>query len=193
MATTHTPESVSTAWVDIQTDSGSQVSALKEIWNLLHIRQIENDVPYQDQVEQRNFFRPVVTDQLATLKQDRDSSIEGLRSSILKVIQGNQPKDVDSVLLRRGAIQRARAVSSPEQALTMLEDAIALQDHSQAYALGRIAGTQSGWGATADLFTQRYGHAASAVQALSQLEYLESSQAMQVRDSIVYSPTHFDE
>ena len=94
--------------------------------------------------------------------------------------------DVNSVLLRRDAADRARRVTDEAEALAVLGDADRSGDDSLAHAVGHRA-RQAGWVDTLDAYQEaRPGSADSAV-ALAFVEGLATDPGYNLANGITYS------
>jgi hypothetical protein len=124
--------------------------------------------------------------QLDSIKAEQDSYVNGLRSQLEKEFRGNQPADASSVLLRRDAADRARKIADKDEAMQVLNDAIANGDAEMAHAIGTRA-LNHVWGDVADAWQTAYPDTADSAAALAYVEANTSGAAWNMANGITFS------
>jgi len=124
--------------------------------------------------------------QLESLKADQESYVKGLRTQLEKELRGNQPSDANSVLLRRDAADRVRKITDEQEAMDVLQDAIANGDDSLANAIG-IRARNAGMQDVAEVWKGTYTGTADAAEALAYVEEYTSGGAYNLSNQITYA------
>lgn len=124
--------------------------------------------------------------ELDGIKAEQQSYVEGLRSQLESQLRGNQPKDADAVLLRRDASDRTRKLTDQDEALDILNDAIANGDESMAHALGGRA-RNAGWQKVGEAYMAAFPETADSAAALATVEGLATDPGYNVSSQIAYA------
>jgi vacuolar-type H+-ATPase subunit H len=151
-------------------------------------QQIQAD-PRTSELAKRELLEALAKDtrsKLDAVRADQDSYVSGLRSKIEGELRGNQPSDANSVLLRRDASDRARRVQDKDEAMAVLQDAIANGDAEMAHAIGARA-RNSVWGDVAEAYSAAHPETAESAQALSYVEANTSGAAFNLSNQISFS------
>ncbi len=120
------------------------------------------------------------------IKADQASYVTGLRTQLEKEFRGNQPADADSVLLRRDAADRARKVIDKQEAMNVLQDALANGDDSMAHAIGNHA-RNNVWGDVAEAYAAAHPDTADSAAALAFVEANTSGAAYNMANQMTYA------
>lgn len=120
------------------------------------------------------------------IKADQESYVKGLRSQLEKEFRGNQPADASSVLLRRDAADRARRITDKQEAMEVLQDAIANGDAEMAHAIG-IRARNNVWGDVAEAYTAAHPDTADSAEALAFVEANTSGVAYNLSNQVTYA------
>jgi len=123
---------------------------------------------------------------LDDLKGQQVAYENGLKAKIEKELRGNQPADANSVLLRRDAADRARRIIDQQEALEVLNDAIANGDDTLAHAIGARA-RNTGLTGVAEVYRAAYPDTAESAEALSWVESNTSGGAANLASQITYA------
>lgn len=123
---------------------------------------------------------------LDAIKAEQDSYVSGLRSKIEKELRGDQPSDASSVLLRRDAADRARKLTDKNEALEVLQDAIANGDAEMADAIGTRARNLT-WLDVSDVYQAAHPDTADSAAALSYVEANTSGVAYNLSNQMTYA------
>ncbi len=124
---------------------------------------------------------------LESIRADQESYITGLRAKVESDLRGNQPTDANSVLLRRDAADRARKIRDKDEALEVLNDAIANGDSIMAHAIGNRA-QNTGMVDVTDAYTAAFPTTADSAAALAHVEELTTGPAFNLSNQISYAP-----
>lgn len=124
--------------------------------------------------------------QLDSVRADQESYVKGLRDQVERELRGNQPADANSVLLRRDASDRVRKITDKQDAMNVLNDALANGDDSLAHAIGNRA-RNVGWVDVAETWQTAYPDAADSAAALDYVEANTSGAAYNLANQITYS------
>ncbi len=152
-------------------------------------RQAIKDDPRRSDQAKRDDLAALEKDtrsKLDGVRADQDSYVKNLRDKIEGELRGNQPSDANSVLLRRDASDRARRVQDKDEAMAVLQDAIANGDAEMAHAIGAKA-RNSVWGDVAEAYSAAHPETAESAQALSYVEANTSGAAYNLSNQISYS------
>ena len=120
------------------------------------------------------------------IKGEQDSYVSGLRDKIEREFRGSQPTDANSVLLRRDAADRARKITDKQEAMAVLNDAIANSDAEMAHAIGTRA-RNNVWLDVAEAYQAAHPDTADSAQALAYVEANTSGAAFILSNGITYS------
>lgn len=123
---------------------------------------------------------------LDSIKAEQESYVKGLRSTIEKELRGSQPTDANSVLLRRDASDRVRKITDKQEALDVLNDAIANGDAEMAHALGQRA-RNSVWLDVAEVYQAAHPDTADSAAALAYVEANTSGAAFNMANQMTYA------
>lgn len=123
---------------------------------------------------------------LDSIKAEQESYVKGLRDKVEGELRGSQPKDANSVLLRRDASDRARKVTDMQEALDVLNDAIANGDGEMAHAIANRA-RNTGMDNVTDVYREAFPTVADLAAALSYVEEIASGPAYNLANQITYS------
>lgn len=120
------------------------------------------------------------------IKAEQESYVRGVRDQVERELRGNQPSDANSVLLRRDAADRVRKVSDVQEAMDVLNDAIANGDDSLAHAIGARA-RNTGMEGVAAAYRAAHPATADSAAALAYVEANTSGAAYNLANQITYS------
>lgn len=151
-------------------------------------QQIQAD-PRTSELAKRELLDALAKDtrsKLDGVRADQDSYVKNLRDKIEAEYRGNQPTDANSVLLRRDASDRARRIKDKDEAMDVLNDAIANGDAEMAHAIGAKA-RNSVWGDVAESYGAAFPETAESAQALSYVEANTSGAAYNLSNQISFS------
>lgn len=123
---------------------------------------------------------------LDAIKAEQESYIRSLRNRLESELLGFQPSDANSVLLRRDAADRARRITTEDEALAVLNDAVRGGDESLTHAVGYRA-RQSGWVDVLDAYRVAQPEAADTAVALATVEDSTSGAAYNFANNITFS------
>lgn len=124
--------------------------------------------------------------QLRAIRDEQEAYISKLQSDIEFAVLGSQPKDVDSVMLRRDAADRARKLATEKEAIDVLKDAARSGDASLAHAVGYRA-RNSGWTDALDAYRVAQPTGAENATALAVVENLSTDSGYNLSNQINYS------
>jgi hypothetical protein len=120
------------------------------------------------------------------IKAEQQSYITGLRDKIEREFRGNQPTDAASVVSRRDAADRARKLTDRQEAMEVLNDAIANGDADLAHAIGNRA-RNTAMSDVAEAYQAAFPTTAESAEALASIEANTSGAAFNVSNSITFS------
>ncbi|GAT74854.1 hypothetical protein MHM582_3362 [Microbacterium sp. HM58-2] len=120
------------------------------------------------------------------LRGQQDSYVDGLRTKLEKELRGHQPNDANSVLLRRDAAERARRIVDQQEALDVLNDAIANGDDTLAHAIGARA-RNTGLTGIVEVWKTAYPETADSAAALAYVEANTSGGAYNLSNQMTYA------
>lgn len=152
-------------------------------------RQAIKDDPMTSDLAKREKLEALDKDtrsKLDALKGEQGSFVRDLRDKVEKELRGKQPADADSVMLRRDAADRARRVIDQQEAVDMLNDAIANGDESMAHAIGNRA-LNTGMTGVVETWQAAFPDTADAAAALSYVEANTSGAAYNLSNQMTYA------
>ncbi|MGW9629068.1 hypothetical protein ACWGST_00010 [Agromyces sp. NPDC055520] len=120
------------------------------------------------------------------IKADQDSYVKNLRDKVERELRGSQPSDANSVLLRRDAADRARKIMDKQEAMEVLNDAIANGDDSLAHAVGNRA-RNNVWLDVAEAYRAAHPDAADSAAALAYVEGVTSGPAFNISNQMTFA------
>jgi hypothetical protein len=120
------------------------------------------------------------------IKSEQETYVKGLRTQIEQELRGSQPKDANSILLRRDASDRARKITDKQEALDVLNDAIRNGDDEMAHAIG-VRARNTGMFAVAEAYKAAYSTTSDSAEAPSYVEEVTSGPAYNLAYQITYS------
>jgi len=123
---------------------------------------------------------------LDDIKKEQLEYVSGVRDRLERELLGHQPSDANSVLLRRDAADRARKLSTEEDALAVLSDAARSGDHTLMDAVGYRA-RNSGWTDALDAYREARPESADAATALATVEGLSTDGGYNLATSMAYT------
>lgn len=123
---------------------------------------------------------------LDVLKDDQKSYIKDLRDKVEREFRGNQPTDAASVVSRRDAADRARKLTDRQEAMEVLNDAIANGDADLAHAIGNRA-RNTAMLDVAETYQAAFPTTAESAAALSSIDEITSGGAFNMSNSITFS------
>lgn len=123
---------------------------------------------------------------LASIRSEQDTFIKGLHDKVEGELRGAQPTDANSVLLRRDASDRVRKITDKQEAMEVLQDALANGDTTLAHAVGTRA-RNTGMGTVADAYRDAFPDTANSAAALATIENLTNDGAYNLANQITYS------
>ncbi|MDN3310541.1 hypothetical protein QWJ90_06330 [Microbacterium oryzae] len=131
-------------------------------------------------------LRVETRNKLDNLKADQDAHVNGLKSTLEKQLRGNQPMDASNILLRRDAADRVRKIIDQQEAVDVLQDAIANGDETLAHAIG-IRATHTGMSGVVETWKAAYPETADTAAALAFVEANTSGAAFNLSNQITYA------
>ena len=152
-------------------------------------RQVIKDDPRRSVTAKRDDLAALDKDtrsKLDGIKEEQGAYVSGLRSKIESEFRGNQPTDANSVLLRRDASDRARRVADNQEAMAVLNDAVANGDAEMAHAIGARA-RNNVWLDVAEAYQAAHPDTADSAQALAYIEANTSGGAYNLSNQITYA------
>lgn len=165
-------------------ESAAQVKAAHKA-----ARQAIKDDPRRSEVAKKEDLAALDKDtraKLDSIKSDQESYVSGLKSKIERELRGNQPTDANSVLLRRDAADRVRKINDKDEALAVLQDAIANGDAEMAHAIGNRA-RNTGMEGVAEVYQAAHPDTADSAAALAYLEANTSGAAYNLSNQMTYA------
>jgi len=183
----HTAASVETSLPKAQLGFKERASAVKAAHDATK-QAIKSD-PMTSDLAKKDKLEALAKDtrnKLDGIKDEQTTYERGLRDTIERQLRGNQPADANSVLLRRDAADRVRKITDKQEALDVLNDAIANGDDSMAHTLGNRA-RNAAWLDVAEVYQGAYPDTADTAAALAYVEANTSGAAHNLSNSITYS------
>lgn len=153
------------------------------------VRQAIKDNPLTSDLAKKQNLEALDKDtriKLDGIKGEQDSYVSGLRDKIEREFRGSQPTDANSVLLRRDASDRARRITDKQEAMAVLNDALANGDAEMAHAIGTRA-RNSVWLDVAEAHQAAHPDTADSAQALAYVEANTSGGAWNLSNQISFS------
>lgn len=123
---------------------------------------------------------------LDSIKAEQEAFVKNLRDQVEKEFRGTQPMDANSIMLRRDAADRARKIIEQQEAVDMLNDAIANGDAEMAHAIGNRA-RNTGMGGVVETWQAAFPEAADAAAALAYVEANTSGGAYNLANQMTYA------
>jgi len=120
------------------------------------------------------------------LRADQSAHIAGLKSTLEKQVRGTQATDAASVVSRRDAADRARRIEDKDEAMAVLNDAIANGDADMAHAIGNRA-RNTGMFGVAEAYTAAFPDTSDSAAALAYVEEVSTGPAFNVANSATFS------
>ncbi|AZH79153.1 MULTISPECIES: hypothetical protein [Microbacterium] len=187
----HTAASVETSLPKAQSGYKERASAVKAAHD--STKQAIKADPMTSDLAKKDKLEALDKDTRAKLDAIKDEQVtyeKGLRDTIERELRGNQPADANSVLLRRDAADRVRKITDKQEAMDILQDALANSDESMAHAIGTRA-RNAAWLDVAEAYQAAYPATADSAAALAYVEANTSGAAYNLSNQITYSaPLH---
>ncbi|MEU4014605.1 hypothetical protein AB0E56_04995 [Microbacterium sp. NPDC028030] len=120
------------------------------------------------------------------IKAEQEAFVKNLRDQVEKEFRGNQPTDANSIMLRRDAADRARKIIDQQEAVDMLNDAIANGDAEMAHAIGNRA-RNTGMSGVVETWQAAFPETAGAAAALAYVEANTSGAAYNMANQMTYA------
>lgn len=136
--------------------------------------------------EKLDALRQQTRSNLDGIKAEQQSYISDLRGKIEREFRGNQPTDAASVVSRRDAADRARKLTDRQEAMEVLNDAIANGDADLAHAIGNRA-RNTAMLDVAETYQAAFPTTAESAAALSSIDEITSGGAFNMSNSITFS------
>lgn len=183
----NTSASVESALPAALNDFKAQAAAVKEAHRVAR-QTILDDVMASDLAKRSKLdnLNIETRTKLDGIKAEQDTFVKNLRDKVEKELRGKQPADADSVMLRRDAADRARKIIDQQEAVDMLNDAIANGDESMAHAIGNRA-LHTGMGGVVETWKAAFPDTADAAAALSYVEANTSGAAYNLSNQMTYA------
>ncbi|MER7797610.1 hypothetical protein [Microbacterium sp. NPDC096154] len=131
-------------------------------------------------------LRAETRNKLDSIKADQVAYENGLKSTLEKQLRGNQPMDASSIMLRRDAGDRVRKIIDQQEAVEVLNDAIANGDETLAHAIG-IRASNTGMSGVVETWKAAYPETADTAAALAFVEANTSGAAYNLANQITYA------
>lgn len=167
-----TPLSVQNAFNDALKSYQKQADAVKAAHHAAR-QEIRDDFRRSDVAKSDDLaaLQKDTKAKLDALKESQTTFVKDLRAKVEREFRGNQPTDAASVVSRRDAADRARRLADKNEALEVLQDAIASNDADLAHAVG-VKSRNNGWVDAAEVYTGAYPDTAGSAEAL---DYIDSN------------------
>jgi hypothetical protein len=165
----------------------ARASALKKEHSV-KAQAIRQDGRLTPQAKQDDLAKLVeqTNDAIRAIKDEQRAYVNRVQSDIEHVVRGSQPADVNSVMLRRDAADRARRIASEADAIVMLNDAARSGDESLAHAVGFRA-RNSGWTDALEVYRVVQPTGAENATALAAVENLSTDVGYNLSNQISYA------